>query len=627
MSGPGQNKKLDLLAVTSLVLDLPGPANTDPTPQGGSPSRSTKTPTDNQSGSSNSPVQAPSTVTGHAAPTDGVSAATRAIAGVSKSAEHTTDISGLVAELAKASPETLGALAAAISAHVSQQGATLNPASSNQPQPQPQPTQPQPNPPLQPSPQPIAPQEQLQLHQQPQQQQQSRHKNTTALEQQMEGLKTQVTGLKDLIDKTTKLDKAVKLDISTIPPTDKLSADWQTALKTTIPTIEKELKEIREKIVELSKEKNSTQTHLGRVVELEKALDELNAHLALLLFRSEKLFKNDPQRRHGRNNRKLPEDPHIKFSKDHDDTVILLRNLNKEMHKLVAEVLICHRDIASRGGVEKLGQGAILSLCDDKAPRNFSCYSVLRELHLRGWIDLEGNNLTGLGLGKKLDFKYEGEYQKHGGRVSALYPSQWKWNTVAWGTVVAAPIASFLLVGALGATSLTVAVASAPLLAAGLVGIFAPSTAKAILNTTFDVKLKKDALGQALSPERMIAEAIGATFSLQQISQQVGALDYSVLSLNGTQSNDPYEIAVNPAITAVKRAVLYFDQIGKLSPTDARNLRAEYESALREVISKTPALTAAWSRFLDPAADKLRKLGGFGIFGSTGGGIGVFLGA
>jgi predicted nucleic acid-binding Zn-ribbon protein len=466
---------------------------------------------------------------------------------------------------------------------------------------------------------------------QPQQQQQQSKHNLPAFEQSMETLKTNVNELKTAIDNTTKDDKHQTINFS--------EDAWKK-----IPDIKTALNSIRDQIVALSKEKDPPRTHFDKTVELEKVLADLNAHLALLLFRSENLFKNDPQRKWSGqlNSGKggwLSKDPKITFvdTKGHDECVKDLRDLNKQMHSFVDEVYIHCQDITKHGvdigspqkhyGIVKLGQNAILSLCDDTRPRDFSCYGVLREMHLRGWIELDaGADPKKLGLGKQLDFKYSGVYQKER-TIEASAPSQWRWSSLAWGAAITAPVASALLFSAVGGTAASMAIVSAPLLAAGALGWSIGSTVQALLNTKFSVQLRKNAIGQAYSPERMIAEAVGVAFSLQNLSRQVGKLDLTVMpGMKGLVSNDPYEMSVNPAITAIKRVVLNFNGIALGNATDARNLRSEYESSLREIEKNIPVLTAAWSRFLTPAVDIMKKELGFGIFGATGGVLGRFMG-
>jgi hypothetical protein len=342
---------------------------------------------------------------------------------------------------------------------------------------------------------------------------------------------------------------------------------------------------------------------LQELVKLQEQMDLLNFQLANFISRSDKVFEGN----------KGIKGKEITFDGDYGKILGKLHEVNKGLHKCVEEMVIRHPDIVSLGGQEKLGQSAILNMLSEseKNPRGFSSHKLLAELHCRGWIrlaSLEEKN-------GKLSFTYEGSYQsKRDCQVAGM--SQWRWGAMAWAIAGAAPAAAFF--GVLGGTG---PLGIGLLMAGGAAGFSFKSTVQSLFTSRFQKQLQKNAIGEAYTPERMIAEAILVAKSMQGLSNQVGALDVAVLPLLGTESNNPHEVTTKPAVVAIKRAVLTFNKVARGTSTDAKNARAEYEDALKSIIPVLPPLAQGWSRFVDSPVNIMMAEFGLGTFGAVGAGI------
>jgi hypothetical protein len=380
-----------------------------------------------------------------------------------------------------------------------------------------------------------------------------------------------------------------------------------------------------EVITHASNPASDARPNLNALAHLTDQMDWLNHHAANFISRSDELFarnKGIKQQRISIDQINITvQDPLTGIDKVISVNLVQqLHALNRSMHQCVEEIAMRHPDAMSLpGAVSKLGQTEILSMLDDRSPRGTSCYQILAEMHSRGWLTLSQLHETG----SKLSFKYAGLHQTNERLINTTPASKVGWSLIAWGTAVSGPALAFVLGVTTGPFG-----ACAALLGAGALGVSLDKTAKTVLNKKFEVELKKNAIGQAFTPERMIAEGIGVLKSMQVLSKQVGVLNTGILPVGGArESNDPYELSASPTIGAVKRAVIGFNSVARGSSTDQRSARFEYEEGLKTVIPSIPALTGGWARYLQPALQICRLQFGFGATGVFGSGIRLLFGS
>ncbi len=364
----------------------------------------------------------------------------------------------------------------------------------------------------------------------------------------------------------------------------------------------------------------------SNLAKLQDELNGLNLGIAIILAKEDPLFppKNGPLPKRVRFEYADGTSPKSK-AEILKNLIISLKDLNTALHQLSTLIVNQYPDVVNQpGGIRKLGHQVVLDEIKreytDTYLESFEASNILKLLHQHGYLNASNCKETN----NELRFTFAENRKLSGREVIGSAPSKSYWDLRATAVSIVTPV---LAAGAF--FSGLAPELAAPILAIQLpVAWFMREAHKAALQSRFDVTITRDAEGNALKPEDIVARCICVAKAMSRIAHQVGSLNPAAeISADQTtrKLTDPFRVLLGQSIKALSIAVENFDKLGSNDPVAAANARAPVEQALADIVKYKDLTMNAWNRYLSLPMLPMYALGSIGSVLSFGRLLSLFL--
>jgi hypothetical protein len=278
-----------------------------------------------------------------------------------------------------------------------------------------------------------------------------------------------------------------------------------------------------------------------------------------------------------------------------EDLIRELRDLNSSMHKFVCLVYSQYPHVTGHGGVQRLGRTDLLEYLNsyDSIDQyaKFCPIETLRQLHARGWVEVENIDSTSTSL----EFKFKGHYFPMGRTIEGSTPPKGSLELQVLAISAMNSAGTYAMLNGL-VPEAAGPVASGLVILGWAISSFKQTSLKYAFTSRFDVLLARETQGNPTQPEDLLARILVGIHAIKGVALRCPSVEpAATLKDKYTErAVSSHVLLTSQLITALKRTIERFDELADKDATRAKSARAPVEEAVGEVVKMKGALWRYW---------------------------------